>query len=188
MIIRNAKDFVDWLTDFVANTFPGPRLKNPNARLQERNAAQRLCDAGYKASRVKAVWLFAQDHNFFSSKINSVQALASALLDPPNPNWLEADYDVWAKAHPAICKHGRLVENKAMCPGCNADPDCKQCYKGDGIVTARVTDILDLQFVCDCAAAKMGLPTLEERIKIQREILEKRQTKILRESEADEVL
>jgi hypothetical protein len=164
--IATEKDYIRVLCDRVALRFKNPtRLRV--IRDEEERAAKRLCDAGYKLARLLSVMEWAHKESDFDGwrkVLTSVSGLAKYLLEPRNvTDCLESRYDVWLASHPPMCSHGRLVENKTSCPGCNADPSCVTCH-GTGETVERVAERKDKQFICDCAAPKMGLPPLQEQI------------------------
>lgn len=168
--IKKSKDpkFVDKLCEGVAAFFGyTPRLVNPRMQALERIAAAKLKDNGYRLSRLEVILTWASKHDFWRTRINSVQAICACLLEPKDPtNCLESQFDEWLAAHPPRCSHGYLLSGP--CPRCLADPACKNC-RGEGQAVEYVTEIYTAQFVCDCAGLKMGLPSLASRIEASRQ-------------------
>jgi|SRR5271157_6315654 len=182
-------DFIRVICDRVALRFKNPpRLRV--IRDEEERAAKRLYDAGYKAARLLSIMEWGHSESDFEGwrkVLTSVSGLAKHLLEPKNAtDCLESRYDVWLMSNPPMCPHGRLLELKNVCPGCQADPDCKLCFQG---VTSRwVSDDKELQFVCDCASKKIGLPPLEEQVRLAREKRESKKPKTAEKLDDDEVL
>jgi len=186
--IDSEEAYVRVLCNRVAERFKNPpRLRV--ARAQEERAASRLYKTGYKVSRLKDIMTWAHetsDWDGWQKVLTSVTALAHYLLEPKNvADCLESRFDVWLLTHPPMCPHGRLLENKATCPGCQADPKCKNHCEG-GVITVSISDTKDMALVCDCAAAKIGLPSLKEQIRAEREKREKRPPTISDELEDGE--